>query len=230
LIEQNGDEGGLPFLRTQIQRWMRTVERGSAEESLSSLAFLLRRRDRPTIRALNERFSTIAVNGATWQALVSVAQLSLYELRDESLLPSLVAIAERGLGTHDDGTRTTVLRSLAACGATSEVLARASAHGGHARATCLRCALAAAEVEREVSDVTVAEASEALRATLRARRLDPSEFGACAALLLALDERGVRGFDRFARRLLAKQTCAKEVDKRLWFWLEDHVAAQGDVR
>jgi hypothetical protein len=230
LIEAHDDEDGQPFLRTQIQRWMRALERGGAEESLSSLAFLLRRRDRPTLRALDERLSTVVVNGATWQALVSVAQLALYELRDASLLPALVALAERGLGAHDDGTRTTVLRALAACGATSEVLARASAHDGHARGACVRCALAAAEIERAVSDASVAEAREALRATLRGKRLDPPEFGACTALLLALDERGVRGFDGLARRLLVKQASGEGVDRTLWCWLEARVFAPREAR
>lgn len=224
LIEKHGELGGLPFLRTQIQRWTHTLEDGRSDETLSSLAFLLRRRDPETIQLINDRLSQVTPKGANWQALNSVAQFALYELRDDSILPALRAMAEQGLGRHDDGDRAIVLRALAACGASADDVVRAAKNKRDVREGCLRCAIAAAEIERAVTDESVAEAVSAIEALLaKSKGLGEMEFGACTSLLIALQSNEVRAMDALARRVLRAGEACKWADPRLLAWLQARV-------
>jgi hypothetical protein len=188
------------------------------DTALTSLPYLLRRKDVETAKVFNDMMAEAKPSGVNWTSLVAIVKVVLDEAASPALAAGLRCAVEKGLGRHDDGDRATVLRAYARCGASLDELESASKAHGDVREACERAAVVAAVVELESADGDEL-ARAALRSLLARKPFGSMEFGAATALLRALRAHEREGFEDESAAVLALGRAGKWANAELLAWL-----------
>jgi hypothetical protein len=215
--EKAGDRA-LEFLRGEAKRFADQIDAFDTDTAVTSLSFLVRRKDPTAIALLNHMFSNARYSGANWTTLVTFAQLAT-EVGDARFAPGLLAALTRELGRHDDGDRALIARAYAAAAGASAipVLEKLIAQNDEVRRECEHASLVAGLVEAG-GEKYAPHVGRALD-DLFAKGAGSMENGAAISLLQAVHAKQLTGFADRAAKLLATAKNDKWTDKALLKWL-----------